>query len=445
MTWVALGLLAMMTFLLVWHYVRPVSRTPWWLLWLVLMLPGLVVGWWVYLYGHQRPLPSVLVAGPFILSGLLYLLLMQQNGRLQSIIPSSLTPSLWQPEDLAGLRQCFPSDVYALQRLEPQGDIVICRGRLRMDAAQAYRVVQQQVEARWGQRFWLLLECLSNHQPVFMVIPRQPVRPSTSVWFIGTASWGLGIVLLGIMPAPWPKVEPILYTAGMVSILLAREIGQRWVLRRYGVPVAWPWCLPLLFWPGVVGTYSQMQALLPHRQAAVDRTLAGVAGSLAVALPLLAWGLAHSHWASGGLSPEYSLLLWGMCRLVWGREWPLDMGLHLHPLAAAALTGLGLVALQLVPVGRLDGGRLLQGLLGRRAAGMGGWVAKGLLLLVAWRLQPWLWGWAILLCFIPTLPPPVLNDLTEPNHWRDGFAIATWGLALAIILPAPFGGAMPGW
>lgn len=443
-----MGLLAVTTFLLVWHHVRHLSRTPWWLVWVVLMLPGLVVGLWVWLHGEQQPMPALLVVVPFILSGFFYLILVKQGGGVPRTLLPRLEPTPLTPAEMNHLHQCFPWEIYALSRIDQASGVLICYGRLRVSAAEAYRVVEQNIQTLLGQRFWLILEPNADQRPVFALVPRRLTAPNPYGWLWGLGSLGLGLFTTVTLTAPHLGISAPLgwmYGLGVLAILGAREVGQRWGLRPYGVGSGWPWVIPLPIWPGVLGSYSGLREPLPHRRAVADQTLLGLGLALGVTLLLLLWGLRDSYPTAGGFLPDYSLLVWGLSRWRWGAALTPGMGLHLHPLAWAGVAGLGLLAVQLTPVGGLDGGRVLHTLVGRRAAQRWGWVTKGLILLLGWQVQPWLRGWAVLLLLIPSLPPPVLNEVTELDPGRDGLGLLALGLFLAIILPAP--GFLPrvGW
>lgn len=434
-----LGVLALTTFLLVWHHARYLSRTPWWLLWLVLMLPGLVVGVWVWFHGEEQAMPAVLVVMPFLLSGVFYFLLVRQGGGVPRLLTETL-PAPLTPAEMTHLHQCFPWELYALQRIDQREGVVVCAGRLRGNAATAYRVVAQNIQAQLGQRFWLILAPNADQKPYFALVPRRMPAPRPDGWVIGVTSLGLGLWITRTVTAPYLGIAQPLgwgYGVGVLAILLAREVGQRWGLRSWGGKSGWPWLIPLPCWPGVLGTYSGITEPLPDRRALVDRTWLGVGLALAVTLGLLLWGLGHSPLTPGGFLPHHSYLLWVVSRWVWGDAMTAGMGLHLHPVAWAGVVGLGLLGIQLTPVGRLDGGCLLHALVGRRGAQRWGWVTKALVLLLGWQVQPWLRGWGVLLLFIPTMPPLVLNEVTELDSQRDGLGLLGLGLFLAIILPAP--------
>ena len=75
--WLLLLLLGIITYWVLQRSVSQITKTPVWILWLVMMTPALIWSSWVVLYGQKEPIPPALVIVPFVLCPLLYLSLVQ--------------------------------------------------------------------------------------------------------------------------------------------------------------------------------------------------------------------------------------------------------------------------------------------------------------------------------------------------------------------------------
>lgn len=81
-------LLGLVTYLMVQRTVAAITRTPIWLLWLVLMTPAVIWTVWTAMYGAAQTLPRALVIWPLILCPILYWVLLQW-GRRDATPPAS--------------------------------------------------------------------------------------------------------------------------------------------------------------------------------------------------------------------------------------------------------------------------------------------------------------------------------------------------------------------
>ena len=122
------------------------------------------------------------------------------------------------------------------------------------------------------------------------------------------------------------------------------------------------------------------------------------------------------------------------------RSWLVGAGtVALHPLALAGWLGLLVTALNLLPLGQLDGGHVLYALIGRRQV----WVAR-LTWLGLLALGPWFWGWYVWAAFILILGRGSLAHPTVLDRYRPippsrrplGWASAL--LFVAAFTPIPF-------
>jgi len=146
------------------------------------------------------------------------------------------------------------------------------------------------------------------------------------------------------------------------------------------------------------------------------------------------------------VEPEWlqaSLLVEGLARLVLGAGLAEPL-VRLHPLVTVGWVGLVVTALNVLPVGCLDGGRMIQAVYGEqvlRATSLVSLVVVGFLGLN----QPVLLSWGALILFIQRRPErPTLEDITEPDDLRVWL---TWGFllwAVLVLLPWQAGFAL-GW
>jgi membrane-associated protease RseP (regulator of RpoE activity) len=112
--------------------------------------------------------------------------------------------------------------------------------------------------------------------------------------------------------------------------------------------------------------------------------------------------------------------------------------LLLHPLAFAGWLGLIVTALNLLPIGQLDGGHMSHAMFGSRNARSVSMVAMASLFLLALFVWPGLMIWAFVVFFIAgTRDAPAANDLTPVGPPRQALGYFTFLLLLLIIVPVP--------
>jgi membrane-associated protease RseP (regulator of RpoE activity) len=178
----------------------------------------------------------------------------------------------------------------------------------------------------------------------------------------------------------------IAFSATLLAILLAHEMGHFVLARRHGVDATWPFFIPapLLSLIGTLGAVIRLRSLPRSRAALVDIGAAGPIAGFLVTLPILFVGLKLStivpqegpfeHWTLAdaiaswlrdgrwihlrdGFDLGQPLAMTALTKLA--RDVPDGMTLALHPVAVAGWFGLLLTALNLLPLGQLDGGHCL--------------------------------------------------------------------------------------
>ncbi len=245
------------------------------------------------------------------------------------------------------------------------------------------------------------------------------------------------------------------FGATFIGILLAHELGHYLLARRHRVPVSLPYFIPFPPYFSIVGTlgaFIRLRGPMANRSVLFDIGVAGPLVSFALSVPVLLAGLRLSGVmpaVEGGAYPFGVLFLsepiWlGSSVLLQIATWATVPGLEpgqailLHPLAFAGWLGIFVTALNLIPLGQLDGGHVLYALVGPRQRFLG-MVFVVLLIplgLVWWGW--WLWaGVALAVGRGSVGHPPVQMEETGPGRGRT---ILGW-VALAIFLlsfsPAP--------
>jgi len=484
MTFWFLLLLGLATYLIVQRSVTHITRTPVWLLWLVLMTPAFILSVWTLKYGVKQPPPTILIIWPLIICLSLYWLLFHWgrrtlvNGQQPQAInppitenpPPALEPvrPIQQTEETQ-LRNCFPWSVYYIQNIEYRPQAVICRGQLRTTSSSAYQQIKQNIEAQFGDRFILRFQEGMNHQPFFILVPNTQLvkqsnprsaekltRPVLAILLLIATLFTTtltGIKIAGVdiknLDSDFTLVwQGLPYSLALISILGIHELGHYLTARFYQIRATLPYFIPIPFFLGTFGAFIQLRSPIPHRKALFDVSIAGPIAGFIVTLPVLLWGLAHSEvipvaqdTTTGllnprALDPKYSFLLALLSKLVLGSKLTLTSAIDLHPLAIAGFLGLMVTALNLIPVGQLDGGHIVHAMFGQRNAIFIGQIACFLLLLLS--LTKWeLWFWTIIVFFMPLIDEPALNDVTDLDSWRDFLGLLAMALLVLIVIPFP--------
>jgi len=160
------------------------------------------------------------------------------------------------------------------------------------------------------------------------------------------------------------------YSVCLLAILTAHEFGHYLAARYYRVPATLPYFLPAPFLFGTMGAIIRMSPFIPNRKALFDISAAGPLAGVVLAIPISWVGVT----LSSRLPAEDTLgLVLGEPLLFKFFEWtwfgPAEEGLTLvlHDVAFAGWVGLFITALNLIPVGQLDGGHIAYAVFARRS------------------------------------------------------------------------------
>jgi membrane-associated protease RseP (regulator of RpoE activity) len=117
---------------------------------------------------------------------------------------------------------------------------------------------------------------------------------------------------------------------------------------------------------------------------------------------------------------------------------PQGADVFLHPMAVAGWAGLLVTALNLFPVGQLDGGRIAYALFGRRHRTVGVVAFACLLALgvFTWSLNWFVWA-ALLFFLVGFHHSPPLDDVTPLTPGRRLLGLLCLALLVVLLPPVP--------
>ncbi len=171
-----------------------------------------------------------------------------------------------------------------------------------------------------------------------------------------------------------PLIKGLVFTFTLLTILGAHELGHYFACRHYGIRATLPFFIPAppLITPfGTFGAVIKIKEPIRSRRALFDIGIAGPLAGFAFALPAAIIGLIFATpappseiaaaAANGGLQFNDPLLFVLVTKLLGLPKW-----IEWNPVYWAAWATLLVTALNLFPVGQLDGGHVLYAIAGRR-------------------------------------------------------------------------------
>jgi membrane-associated protease RseP (regulator of RpoE activity) len=237
------------------------------------------------------------------------------------------------------------------------------------------------------------------------------------------------------------------FSATLMLILMAHEMGHYIYCKKYGVWATLPFFIPAPTLIGTLGAFIRIRSPIRSRTALFDIGIAGPIAGFVVAVGVLFVSLGFSKPIpprAGDLEIGFPLIFQLMHRLLAaaGGNSVTALPLHrvlLHPVAIAAWVGMFATSLNLLPGGQLDGGHIVFSLAPRAHK-----IVSRLTILILLPMAYYLWAgwlvWAILLQVSSIRHPQVAEwpKVSGARAWLALFALLMLALTLT---PAPFGNA----
>ncbi len=241
----------------------------------------------------------------------------------------------------------------------------------------------------------------------------------------------------------WDWWIGIQYAGALIAILTAHEFGHYFAARYHRLKVTLPYFLPGILippWimsgfggttimPGTFGAFIRIKSPIETRRQLMDIGAAGPIAGFIVSLAVLILGFvfippkdyAYQYYEVSTLYDGQpvihfgsSILFSALGALLAGDNMPAMYDIIHYPLLFAGWFGLLVTALNLLPIGQLDGGHILYALVGPRQkyfaiAAFALIISIGLL----YDIKSW-FIWAILIIFIIRIQHPPVQDSEDP-------------------------------
>ena len=234
-------------------------------------------------------------------------------------------------------------------------------------------------------------------------------------------------------------LQSAMFAGSLMFILLSHEMGHYWVAKRHGFSLSLPYFIPFPFAFGTLGAVIRLKSMPKDRNALLEMGAAGPIAGFVAAIITAAIGMlftqnhlqvelpieikdqlveqlaqsAQEPWyiellSFIGLIPNMEpnsipltilsdpILLKGFGYLYMGE--PLSPYAQIHPMAFAAWVGCLLTAINMLPIGQLDGGHICHAIFPKQASKIAR-LCIGVLFLGVFMWLGWL-VWACMLLFM---------------------------------------------
>ncbi|XP_043697864.1 probable zinc metalloprotease EGY2, chloroplastic isoform X2 [Telopea speciosissima] len=355
--------------------------------------------------------------------------------------------------------QVFGFDTFFVTSQEPYEGGILFKGNLRGKADKSYEKITKRMQDRFGDQYKLfLLINPEDDKPVAVVVPRTTLQPETTAvpeWFAAGA-FGL-VTIFTLLLRNVPALQSNLLSTfdnlellkdglpGAITtafVLFAHELGHILIARHTGIKLGVPYFVPS--WQiGSYGAITRIVNIVPKREDLLKLAAAGPLAGFSIGLVLLFLGFILPPSDGIGIVVDASvfhesLLAGGIAKLLLGDTLKDGTPLSVNPLVIWAWAGLLINAINSIPAGELDGGRISFALWGRKASSR--ITAASIALLgLASLFSDVAFYWVVLIFFLQRGPiAPLSEEITDPDDKYVALGISILLLGLLVCLPYPF-------
>ncbi len=226
----------------------------------------------------------------------------------------------------------------------------------------------------------------------------------------------------------------IYFSLPLMIILGSHELGHYFVARRNGVAASLPFFIPAPTILGTLGAFISLRDPLPDRKTLIK---VGAAGPIVGFIMSIIVGFIGAYLGNvqhpvivTSTQVSYQISLPAIYSIV-----PFIYTSNVHPVAFAAWVGFLVTAINLFPVGQLDGGHIARGLLGDKAKYFS---YAFLILLIVLGIYYLSWIiFAVIIIILGLNHPPPLNDISKPGKKEILVGVVAILLIILCFSPVP--------
>ena len=241
-------------------------------------------------------------------------------------------------------------------------------------------------------------------------------------------------LLIERSPALW---RGIAYSIPLLLILLAHELGHYFTCLRWKVEASLPYFGPAPTALGTVGAFIRIRTPIFSRRSLFDIGVSGPLAGFCLLLPILLAGVVMSRVdPSAELESQITFGTPLLLRVMEAVRFPVVPPSHVlfHPVAMAAWAGMLATAINLLPVGQLDGGHISYALLGERGHRIISLIVVALLAAAGFFYWSW-WIWAAVMYFLRR--HPLVYDFESLGSGRRRLALVALCLLIVCFSVVP--------
>jgi membrane-associated protease RseP (regulator of RpoE activity) len=227
------------------------------------------------------------------------------------------------------------------------------------------------------------------------------------------------------------------FSVPLLLILLAHEFGHYFDCWRWNVDGSLPYFLPSPTLFGTCGAFIRIRSPIYSRQALFDIGVSGPIAGFVMLIPFLVLGVSLSHIVPA--AAHQTRFVFGTplaLRALEALRFPHVPAVYvsLHPVAVAAWAGLLATAINLLPMGQLDGGHILYAVLGERWHRYVTLAFIAVLVVLGFFYWAW-WVWAALLFLFGRRHPLVYDQtpLSRGRVWLSAAALVMFLLSFSLV------------
>ena len=232
----------------------------------------------------------------------------------------------------------------------------------------------------------------------------------------------------------------ITFTFAMISILLVHEMGHYIASRRRNIITSWPYFIPA---PNIIGTFGAIIKSKSPFWNRRDLIEVGAWGPIAGWIVALAWTIygiltAHVEPISAQMETGFlgEPLIFKFLTSILIHVDSENYAVMLNEAIFAGWVGMLVTAINMLPIGQLDGGHIVYGVI-KKKQHIVAMFAMGVLIVLGFESPLW-WVFAFMGVVFGLKHPPTLNDSLKPSRNAMLLAISALVILILSFTPMPF-------